>query len=238
MTSRSLTLFGRSLHTCVNWKQAAGSALTCAKLRVIRHNESIQLPVECTSPWSAQRHRSLPLPLRLNLASPRQRYFTTSLIRNKKLPNSPVSQLTRPPRPLSDDRAQLPPGYTFYPLHSDVVDTPPKMTHIHTSSRTCPPLPRCSVFDYIFPPVMKGKQPIYYRTPNENGIAFIDGLTGRSITRKELRDSAHVLSVGLRAVGAKKGEVALLFGFNSIEYVLGIMGCQAAGIIVSPANAA
>lgn len=143
----------------------------------------------------------------------------------------------RPPRGLSNDPATLPPGYTIYPHHSDRLDTPPKMTHIHVSPHAAPPLPRCSIFDYLSPPEMKGKQPVYYPTPNSQGIAFIDGLTGESITRKELMEEARYLATGLRTLHVESGQVALLFGFNSLHYVKAILGCQALGVIVSPANA-
>ena len=140
------------------------------------------------------------------------------------------------PRALSDDPALLPPGYTFYPYHSDKPNTPPTMVHIISSPHTPPPLPRSSVFDYLFPPPGSTKE--YYPKPDPDSVAFIDGLTGEEVTRGQVEEQAIKLASGLRGLGIKRGDVGMTFGFNSLQYINAIMGIQAAGAVVSPANAA
>jgi hypothetical protein len=139
---------------------------------------------------------------------------------------------------LSDDLATLPPGYTFYPLHSDKPNTPPTMANIITSLHPSPLLPRSSVFHYLFPPDVKGKQTQWYPMPKPSTVAFIDGLTGQQVTREEVGLQAQWLAAGLMQLGLKKGDVGMTFGFNSLLYVNAVMGLQFMGAIVSPANAA
>lgn len=179
--------------------------------------------------------------------------------KSSSLPSSPILRPSpTPARALSDDPAPLPPGYTFYPFHSDRPDTPRTMANIIASPHTPPPLPRSSVFDYLFPPpaaaaassstsAQKGQtetetgtgtRTVYYRQPDPSGVAFIDGLTGDQVTRGQVEQQALKLAAGLRRLGVKEGEVGMTFGFNSLHYVNAIMGMQAAGCIVSPANAA
>jgi len=183
----------------------------------------------------------VPGPSRLPYIS--QRTFTStstspgsvSVSKRRKL--SPYTP-TRPPRQLSDDPATLPPGYTFYPHHSDKPNTPPTMANIITSLHPSPILPRSSVFHYLFPPDVKGKQTRYYPAPNPKSAAFIDGITGQEVTREEVGLQAQWLAAGLMKLGLKKGDVGMTFGFNSLLYVNAVMGLQFMGAIVSPANAA
>lgn len=88
-----------------------------------------------------------------------------------------------------------------------------------------PTLPRCSLFDYIFPGV-----------GNYEDTAFIDGLTGRAVTRGQVQDHALRLAGGLQRLGLNRGDVACIHALNSIEWINALMGCQAARVIVSPAN--
>lgn len=115
------------------------------------------------------------------------------------------------------------------------------MAHIISSPHTPPPLPRSSVFDYLFPPPTSkgdGDQKEYYPKPDPDSVAFIDGLTGEEITRGQVEEQAIRLASGLRGLGVKRGDVGMTFGFNSLQYINAIMGIQAAGAVVSPANAA
>jgi hypothetical protein len=181
----------------------------------------------------------IPGPSRIPYQTQVQRSFTStphaSTSKRRKL--SPLS-FPAPPRSLSDDLATLPPGYTFYPLHSDKPNTPPTMANIITSLHPSPLLPRSSVFHYLFPPDVKGKQTQWYPMPKPSTVAFIDGLTGQQVTREEVGLQAQWLAAGLMQLGLKKGDVGMTFGFNSLLYVNAVMGLQFMGAIVSPANAA
>lgn len=110
------------------------------------------------------------------------------------------------------------------------------MAHIIASPHTPPVLPRSSVFQFLFPPAEKRGQ--YYKAPDPNSVAFIDGLNGDLVTRQQVEQQALELAAGLQKLGVKRGDVGMTFGFNSLQYVNAIMGMQAAGCIVSPANAA
>ena len=102
------------------------------------------------------------------------------------------------------------------------------MSNIIRPILKAPPLPECSLFDYIFPP---------NRDKNDDTLTgFIDGLTGRKVTRGQVYDSALRLARGLQKLGLDKGDVACIHGLNSVEWVNALMGCQAARMIVSPAN--
>lgn len=106
---------------------------------------------------------------------------------------------------------------------------------IYTSHHPVPPLPESSVFHYLFPE-RPGDSPIHVHPPSTT--AFIDGPTGRTLTRGELEDGALRIATGLRALGIGRGSTALLIGPNSLEWVLAAFGLQAAGVCVSPANTA
>ncbi|CAK9783862.1 putative AMP binding protein [Cutaneotrichosporon oleaginosum] len=88
-------------------------------------------------------------------------------------------------------------------------------------------LPEVGIFEYHFPanPQFDPDLP-----------AFIDGIDGRTITRRELEDGALRLATGLRSLGLKRHDVACMFGLNSLEWVRAAYGCMAAGMTVSPAN--
>ena len=112
------------------------------------------------------------------------------------------------------------------------------MANIITSLHPSPLLPRSSVFHYLFPPDVKGKQTQWYPAPKPSTVAFIDGLTGQQVTREEVGLQAQWLAAGLMQLGMKKGDVGLTFGFNSLLYVNAVVGLQFMQAIVSPANAA
>ncbi|WVQ85050.1 hypothetical protein IAT38_007214 [Cryptococcus sp. DSM 104549] len=111
---------------------------------------------------------------------------------------------------------------------------PPRPDQIYTSHIPDPPLPKSSSFEYLFP---KSGEYKYYPKPRGSKVAFIDGLTGRSVTREEVEQQGLALAGGLKKLGLKKGDVACIFGLNSLEWVNACYGCQAAGVITSSANA-
>ncbi|ODN73958.1 hypothetical protein, variant [Cryptococcus amylolentus CBS 6039] len=106
---------------------------------------------------------------------------------------------------------------------------------VYTSPRTDPALPRSSVFDYLFP---RDNTFPFYPAPRTDPrrSAFVDALTGRSVTRAQVGEHALALAGGLKKLGLEAGDVACIFGMNSIEWVNALLGCQARGVITSPAN--
>lgn len=108
--------------------------------------------------------------------------------------------------------------------------------NIITPQLPAPFLPTLSVWDYVFPSgpgVSPGPGPWPGSTP-----AFIDGLTGRAMTRDEVRDTALRVKGGLDARGVRRGDTAAIFGSNSIEWALAAWGCLAAGVVVTPCSSA
>lgn len=111
--------------------------------------------------------------------------------------------------------------------------TLPKMALIHKSPFPTPPLPRQSVFHYLFP-YDKSASP--YPVPDPDTVSFIEYTTDRRVTRGELESQAKRLATGLRGLGMQRGDVACIFSTNSLEWINAMFGCQAAGIRVSPAS--
>lgn len=105
---------------------------------------------------------------------------------------------------------------------------------IYESDYTPPAvLPRSSLFRYLFPDT-PGESPL---PPFDPALpAYIDGLDGRVLSRGELEDGALRLASGLASLGLKRGDVACLWGMNSLEWIRAAFGCMAAGLCVSPAN--
>ena len=133
--------------------------------------------------------------------------------------------------------SHLPVGYTYYRNHNDIPMTPPpNYAKIYESEVTPPHIPRGTIFHYLFPPKQKGKPPRYYPAPDPRTVAFVDGLTGRTLFRTDLPVQATWLSSGLKILHLKRGEVACIFGENSLEWVSACYGAQAAGLVVSPIN--
>lgn len=131
----------------------------------------------------------------------------------------------------------LPNGYTFYEHHNDLPVMPvPDHAKIYSSPIEAPPLPRMSVFHYLFPPVQKGKVQRWYNAPDPRAVAFVEALSGRRLYREEINVQAAWMSNGMRKVGMKRGDVVCIFGLNSIEWIGACFGSQATGCIVSPAN--
>lgn len=94
-------------------------------------------------------------------------------------------------------------------------------------------LPKSSLVSYLFPE-KRGDSPLESFDPSLP--AYIDGLDGRVLTRGELEDGALRLASGLKDLGLKRGDVACIWGLNSLEWIRAAFGCMAAGICVSPAN--
>jgi hypothetical protein len=104
---------------------------------------------------------------------------------------------------------------------------------IYDSHHQPPTLPRQSIFHYLFP---SDPSTSAYPVPPNNIPAFIDGLTGESLTRQDVQDQAELLHGGLYALGLKRGDVVALFGTNCLEWLNAIFGSQCAGLRVSPVN--
>lgn len=108
--------------------------------------------------------------------------------------------------------------------------------NILTSPLPAPFLPTLSLWEYVFPSgpgISPGPGPWPGST-----TAYIDGLSGRSVTRAEVRDTALRLKGGLSARGVRRGDTAAIFGSNSIEWALAAWACLAAGVVVTPASSA
>ncbi len=161
------------------------------------------------------------------------RFFSTT---QRHLADGPLVTFPKPTsRPVRS--SHLPHGYTYYKSHNDVPTLPPPATaRVYESELEPPHIPRCSVFHYLFPPTKKGKQPKYYLVPDPKTVAFIDGLTGRTLFRSDLPIQATWTRSGLRKLGVGKGDVACIFGENSLEWVSACYGAQAAALVVSPSN--
>lgn len=96
-----------------------------------------------------------------------------------------------------------------------------------------PTLVESSLFEYLFPQ-KAGDSPL--PTFEKKLPAYIDGLTGRTLSRGDVEDNALQLATGIRGLGLKKNDVACLWGTNSLEWTQAAFGCMAAGLCISPAN--
>jgi acyl-CoA synthetase (AMP-forming)/AMP-acid ligase II len=94
-----------------------------------------------------------------------------------------------------------------------------------------PILPSQSIFHYLFP-----NDSAFYPKQDRSSVAFIDALSGRSVTRGDLEEQGRRLATGIRKRGLHRGDVACIFGLNSLEWINAMLGCQAAGVRVSPVN--
>ncbi len=108
------------------------------------------------------------------------------------------------------------------------------MSRIYSSPiTTSPPLPRQSIFTYLFP---SPSGPSSYPTRDPDAPLFIDGLTDRTLSNRDVESGARRLATGLRRLGMKRGDVACVFGYNSLEWLNAVYGCLAAGVVVSTVN--
>lgn len=106
---------------------------------------------------------------------------------------------------------------------------------IYTSDVPVPFLPKVGTFTYFFPE-KEGDSPLPAAVRDPNIVSYIDGLTGRELRRGQLEDSALRLATGLRSIGISRGQTTCLFAPNSLEWVVAILGFQAAGVTISPPN--
>lgn len=104
---------------------------------------------------------------------------------------------------------------------------------IYDSDYPVPTLPEVGLFTYLFPD-KASDSPLQQFDPSIP--AFIDGFDGRTLTRGQLKTNALRLASGLRSLGLKRGDVACLWGQNSLEWAQAAFGLMAAGITISPAN--
>ncbi|WRT67974.1 uncharacterized protein IL334_004948 [Kwoniella shivajii] len=123
---------------------------------------------------------------------------------------------------------------------TSITSSQPRPDQLYTSEIPAPYLPRVSVFHYLFPfKKYKSKHRsrfLYYPDPNLEKPSFIDGLTGRFVTRGQVEEQAKQLATGLKMKGIEREQVGCIFGMNSLEWVNANFGCQALGAVVSPAN--
>lgn len=124
--------------------------------------------------------------------------------------------------------------FTRPPSTRSIYSMPSAITHkVIQSTYPLPRLPKSSFFEYIFP-ASAGTAP--YPVPASTTRAFIDAATGRTLTRGELHDDALRLGTGLKAAGFRRGDIACIFGLNSLEWVVALFGCQSAGIVTTLAS--
>jgi hypothetical protein len=127
------------------------------------------------------------------------------------------------------------PGHSLWPLATrPLVLRPSTRYHstIHRSPLQEPTLPPpTSLFHFHFPP---GPQD----ASRADLPAYIDALTGETLTQGEVRKISLRVGFGLKNLSSiNKGDVALIFSTNSLDYAIAFFACQAAGLIVSPASA-
>ncbi|ELU40892.1 AMP binding protein [Rhizoctonia solani AG-1 IA] len=91
-------------------------------------------------------------------------------------------------------------------------------------------IPRESVFSKLFP-----KNPEF----DEDLPAFIDAVTGRTLSRGDVKDLSLRLAYGLqKTLGIQRGDTIMIFSPNSLIWPVAMLGCIAAGLKCSPANSA
>jgi acyl-CoA synthetase (AMP-forming)/AMP-acid ligase II len=69
-----------------------------------------------------------------------------------------------------------------------------------------------------------------------SAVALVDAATGRSLRYGELVDGVRRFAGGLRARGARPGDVMGLVAFNALEFPIAMHGALAAGLTVAPAS--
>lgn len=116
---------------------------------------------------------------------------------------------------------------------------------IYHSAHASPPLPRQSIFSFLFPeaPVKASQSSTAarQRIPADRPTQ-VDPLTSppRILTRGQVLSNALRLADGLRdaanGVGLSRGDVVGIVGLNSLEWLNAMYGSWAAGLKVSPVN--
>lgn len=121
----------------------------------------------------------------------------------------------------------------FPPRSAPAPPSPAKATgklQIYDSPSPAPFLVQMSAFDFLLPGA-EGISPL----PDYAAClpALVDASGDRSIRRGELRSLSLRLAEGLRSLGVRKGDTALV-SVDGVEGGLGLMACLAAGVVASP----
>ncbi|KDQ53842.1 hypothetical protein JAAARDRAFT_161175 [Jaapia argillacea MUCL 33604] len=111
---------------------------------------------------------------------------------------------------------------------------------VHVSPHESCSLPETSVYTHLFD--------THFDKHPGSSAAFIDALTGRTITRSQLRDFALQWAYGVlhvfpthpkhqgTGIQVQRGDTVCIFSPNSLAYPVILHGAVAAGLRVSPAN--
>ncbi|KAI9249472.1 hypothetical protein BDA99DRAFT_523892 [Phascolomyces articulosus] len=102
---------------------------------------------------------------------------------------------------------------------------------VFTSTYPSVPEPQTGIVQTLF----ESKE----QNQNPDRVCYIDALSGREITFRQLKDMAYRFAAGLQDVcGFKKGDVLAMYAPNLVDYGVPLFGTLAAGGTVSPANPA
>ena len=97
---------------------------------------------------------------------------------------------------------------------------------IHQSTRPTLALPRVALTEFVFE----------HADQWPDAPAFIEGLTGRVVTFRELRELSRRVSVALAARGLVMGDVVAIYSPNIPEYAAVLHGAAPLGVICTTAN--
>ncbi|KAI7855022.1 hypothetical protein BDC45DRAFT_507555 [Circinella umbellata] len=102
---------------------------------------------------------------------------------------------------------------------------------IFTSKYPSIPTPHTGIIQTLFETKVQNE--------NSDRVCYIDVLTGRELTFRQLKDMVYRFGAGLQDVcGFKRGDVLALYAPNLVDYAVPVFGTIAAGGVVSPANPA
>ncbi|KAF9268693.1 AMP binding protein [Marasmius fiardii PR-910] len=108
---------------------------------------------------------------------------------------------------------------------------------IYTPDVPAVSIPSESIATHLFTPHPGCPSHFIGRHPGHRP-AFVDTLTGTTITRAQLKSLAFQLGHGLNTIGARRGDTILVFSPNSLAYPVVVLGAIAAGIRCTLANPA
>jgi len=96
---------------------------------------------------------------------------------------------------------------------------------IYNSPFECPPIPNSSVFTHLF----SSTSPRDVGGHPSSSPAFIDAVTGITITRGQLRSLSLSLGYGLRnhpatSASSKRGDTVLVYSQNSLTWPVVLFG--------------
>ncbi|MFD7732149.1 AMP-binding protein [Kitasatospora phosalacinea] len=99
------------------------------------------------------------------------------------------------------------------------------------------------VFHSDYPPVAPLDRPLHEAVLGDCATgehadrpALVDGLTGRSVSYRELDAGSRRLAAGLAEAGVAEGDVVVLFSPNSLAYPLALYGTTRTGAAVAPVD--